>query len=371
MHRSTLAKLILLPLSKIYGVVTAVRNLCYNCNIIKSYSFDVPVVCIGNLAVGGTGKTPHTEYVVAALRDRFNIGILSRGYKRHTSGFVAATPQSTPNDIGDEPYQIYHKFGRKITVCVCEDRVAGIKRMLADDPSLNMIVLDDAFQHRRVKPDIAIVLTEYNRPYFNDKMLPYGRLRESAKNITRADIVIVTKCPNNIRPIDIRTFGKNLNLIPDQGLFYSRLAYEQTRPVFGGTPIRLDQLTTNDAVLVIAGIANPKPFVRYVKSFDAHVKVNIFDDHHNYTRHDLELITERYNSLQGARKIIVTTEKDAVRLLNNPYFPKALKGALMYVPVHVDIMHTEPGETLRGETLRDEILRLMKLKGLLSPSRYT
>jgi len=329
------------------------------------------VICIGNLAVGGTGKTPHTEYVVAALRDRFNIGILSRGYKRHTSGFVVATPQSTPNDIGDEPYQIYHKFGRKITVCVCEDRVAGIKRMLADDPSLSMIVLDDAFQHRRVKPDIAIVLTEYNRPYFNDKMLPYGRLRESAKNITRADIVIVTKCPNNIRPIDIRTFGKNLNLIPDQGLFYSRLAYEQTRPVFGGTPIRLDRLTTNDAILVIAGIANPKPFVRYVKSFDAHVKVNIFDDHHNYTRHDLELITERYNSLQGARKIIVTTEKDAVRLLNNPYFPKALKGALMYVPVHVDIMHTEPGETLRGETLRDEILRLMKLKGLLSPSRYT
>ncbi len=361
MRRSTLAKLILLPLSKIYGAVTAVRNLCYNCNIIKSYSFDVPVVCIGNLAVGGTGKTPHTEYVVAALRDRFNIGILSRGYKRHTSGFVAATPQSAPNDIGDEPYQIYHKFGRKITVCVCEDRVAGIRRMLADDPSLSMIVLDDAFQHRRVKPDISIVLTEYNRPYFKDKMLPYGRLRESAKNITRA----------GIRPIDIRTFGKNLNLIPDQGLFYSRYAYEQARPVFGGTPIRLDRLTTNDAVLVIAGIANPKPFVRYVKSFDAHVKVNVFDDHHNYTRHDLELIAERYNSLQGARKIIVTTEKDAVRLLNNPYFPKALKSALMYVPVHVEFLHTEPGDTLRGETLRDEILRLMKLKGLLNPLRHT
>ena len=358
MRSSTLAKFTLLPLSKIYGAVTAVRNLCYNCNILKSQSFDIPVISIGNIAVGGTGKTPHTEYVAAALCDRFNIGILSRGYKRRTTGFVAATPQSTPHDIGDEPYQIYHKFGRKITVCVCEDRVAGITRMLKDDPTLNLVILDDAFQHRRVKPDISIVLTEYSHPYYEDKMLPYGRLRESPKNISRADIVVVTKCQDNATALDFRILNKNLGLIPEQGLFYSRYAYEQPRAVFGGPAIRLDQLTTNDSVLAIAGIANPKPFVRYIKSFDAHVKVNVFDDHHDYTRHDIALIAERFDAMKGARRYILTTEKDAVRLLNNPYFPKALKPALMYIPLHVEFLRTKD-----SDSFRDEILRRLRAKG--------
>lgn len=366
MRNSTLAKFTLLPLSKIYGAVMAVRNLCFNYNILKSHSFDIPVICIGNIAVGGTGKTPHTEYVVNALRDEFNIGVLSRGYKRRTKGFVAATPQSTPSDIGDEPYQIYHKFGRKVTVCVCEDRVVGIRRMLKDDPSLNMIVLDDAFQHRYVKPDISIVLTEYSKPIFKDKLLPYGRLRESPSNISRADIVVVTKCPEQIKPIDFKIFEKDLGLIPEQGLFFSHYVYEHPRAVFGGQSIRLNELTTNDSILAVTGIAKPKAFVRYIKSFDAKVTTSSFDDHHNYTRHDLETIAEKYRAMPGARKYILTTEKDAVRLFNNPYFPKALKAALFYIPIHVEFIRSSSGNS---NSLHDEVLRLMRLKGLTKTIR--
>ena len=307
-------------------------------HILKQREFPVPVVVVGNISAGGTGKTPHTEYVIDLLRYKYHIGMLSRGYKRKTKGFVLATSRSTPLDIGDEPYQIYQKFGRDISVAVCEDRCTGIEELLRLDPRINLIVLDDAFQHRYVKPTVSIVLTEFNNPVFFDKLLPLGRLREPAKAIYRADMVVVTKCPPQLKAIEYRIFKNNLKLFPYQKLFFSRFNYTSLRPLF--PDIRKDAphmswLGQDDTVLVLSGIANPKPLVRYLKGFKASIKVKVFPDHHNFNRKDLDAITKRFNELEGKQKIIVTTEKDAVRLINNPYFPHQLKPHIFYQPIDV------------------------------------
>ena len=328
----------LLPLSKIYGFAVGVRNLMFKWHILKQREFPVPVVVVGNISAGGTGKTPHTEYVIDLLRYKYHIGMLSRGYKRKTKGFVLATSRSTPLDIGDEPYQIYQKYGRDITVAVCEDRCTGIEELLRLDPRINLIVLDDAFQHRYVKPTVSIVLTEFNNPVFFDKLLPLGRLREPAKAIYRADMVVVTKCPAQLKAIEYRIFKNNLKLFPFQKLFFSRFNYASLRPLF--PDIRKDAphmswLGPDDAVLVLSGIANPRPLVRYLKGFKANEKVKVFPDHHNFNRKDLDAIAKRFNELEGKQKIIVTTEKDAVRLINNPYFPHQLKPHIFYQPIDV------------------------------------
>lgn len=328
----------LLPLSKIYGFAVGVRNLMFKWHILKQREFPVPVVVVGNISAGGTGKTPHTEYVIDLLRYKYHIGMLSRGYKRKTKGFVLATSRSTPLDIGDEPYQIYQKFGRDISVAVCEDRCTGIEELLRLDPRINLIVLDDAFQHRYVKPTVSIVLTEFNNPVFFDKLLPLGRLREPAKAIYRADMVVVTKCPSQLKAIEYRIFKNNLKLFPYQKLFFSRFNYTSLRPLFPDTrkdAPHMSWLGPDDTVLVLSGIANPKPLVRYLKGFKATIKVKVFPDHHNFNRKDLDAITKRFNELEGKQKIIVTTEKDAVRLINNPYFPHQLKPYIFYQPIDV------------------------------------
>ena len=360
-QRSLTAKLTLLPLSKVYGAVTWARNKMFDWGMLGQREFDIPVIAVGNIAVGGTGKTPHTEYIINLLRRTRRVGILSRGYKRHTKGFVLATPHSTPRDIGDESYQMYHKFNRQVMVAVCEDRVKGIERMLAIEPNLEVIVLDDAFQHRYVKPRVSIVLTEYNRPVYEDSMLPYGRLRESAKALTRADIVIATKCPEDIKPIDYTIFDRNLDLIPAQARFFSRYRYDRPRPVFPSRAVAapdLDMLTDSDSLLAVCGIGNPRPFVRFLKSFDAKVKVNVFPDHHDYTRRDTELLLTRFKSMNGKHRYIFTTEKDAVRLVNNPYFPHELKPYLFYIPVHVEFVDREDGKASFEQILE----RMLSLK---------
>jgi len=353
---SFLAKCLLLPMSFFYGMVTATRNRLFEWGVLKQHEFNIPVICVGNIAVGGTGKTPHTEYLIAVLKDRFKIAMISRGYKRATKGFILANPHSSPRDIGDEAYQVYHKFGFKIPVAVCEDRVAGINRIREIHPDVNLIILDDAFQHRYVKPAISILLTEHNKPFYKDSMLPYGRLRESAKAVNRADVVIVTKCPDFIKPLDFRIMEKEINLIPAQSLFFSRYRYDKLRCVFpqGASNIfGLDALSENDSLLAVCGIANPRPFVRYLKSFNARVKVNVFADHHDFSRKDMNLILERFKSMKGHRKAIVTTEKDAVRLLNNPYFPPELKPFIFYQPVSVEFVRNE------NASLCDTVLKLI------------
>ena len=344
MSGSVLAKIILKPLSKVYGAVTGVRNKMFDWGVLPQREFDVPVVVVGNLAAGGTGKTPHVEYIVNLLRQTRRVGVLSHGYKRATKGFVLATDNTTPRDIGDESYMMYHKFGGEIMVAVCEKRVNGINKMLEIDPKLDVIVLDDAFQHRYVKPRVSILLTEYERPAFEDEMLPYGRLRESVHNILRADIVIATKCPSNIKPIEYSVFDSKLNLYPAQHRFFSRLRYERLKPVFpelAPKAPKLSELTGDDRLLAVCGIGNPKPFIKHLKSFAAKVRINIYPDHHEYTRKDMEVLTNRFSTMDGDRRMIVTTEKDAVRLRNCPYFPHELKPYLYYLPIRIEFINKQ------------------------------
>lgn len=332
---------VLTPLSWIYGGVTAARNKMFDLGILPQESFQVPVVCIGNITVGGTGKTPHTEYVVSQLAGLMKVAVLSRGYKRRTRGFILANARSTPSQIGDEPLQIYRKFGRAAKVAVCENRRKGIRELMRLYPDLDLILLDDAFQHRYVKPKVSILLTEYNRPIHKDHLLPLGRLRESTVAVNRADMVIVTKCPKDMMPLDMRLRSKDLDLMTFQKLHFSRYDYGSLQPVFPEEcpyDADIDALTPRDGVLLVTGIAHPRYFVRHFTHHEFKVKVQHFPDHHDFTRADLDAITASFNRLKGERKLIVTTEKDAVRLAYNPYFPTDLKPFVFYQPISVHMV---------------------------------
>lgn len=337
-----LSLLLLYPISVVYGWIMAIRNAMFERGILKQHTFDVPVIVVGNISMGGSGKTPHTEYVVDALSHEFNMGVLSRGYKRKTHGFVLATNNSHVDDIGDEPYQIYSKFKRDdVMMAVCEDRVQGINKMLEINPDLNLIVLDDAFQHRYVKPTVSIVLMEYSRPAYQDHLLPFGRLREPMSALNRADVVVVTKCPEDMKPMEERIFKERLNLFPYQKLLFSSYVYQNPLPVFDDVPadarqhFSFDSLTQSDALLAVTGVANPRPFVRYLRKYQAKVKIKRYADHHHFTHSDMESILAKFNSIKAGKKFIITTEKDAVRLRNNPYFPHQLRGCTYYLPIKV------------------------------------
>lgn len=332
---------LLTPLSWIYGAVTDVRNKLYDWHLLPSESFDVPVICVGNITIGGTGKTPHVEYLIEYLSASYNIGVLSRGYKRKTKGFVLGTSKSTPSTIGDEPYQILSKYGNRVRLAVCESRRKGIRELLNIDPDINLILLDDAFQHRAVKAKVNILLMDYSRPIYSDHVLPLGRLRENRRAVGRADIVVVTKVPDEATPIQFRLFSNNLDLWAYQKLFFSKTVYDAPAAVFregDRYDVNLDDLTRNDIVMLLTGIANPRPLVRFFKQFDCRVVVNHFADHHDFTRADLHKMMEKFSAMKGARKLIITTEKDAVRLANNPYFPEKLKPVIYYMPISVEML---------------------------------
>lgn len=315
-----------------------VRNWMFEQKFLKSVEYDIPIIGVGNITVGGTGKTPHVEYIVSHLMLNYKVAVLSRGYKRKTKGFVLANSKSTPSDIGDEPYQIYQKFHNKVIVAACESRRKGIEELLRLYPDLQVIVLDDSFQHRWVKPKLSILLTDYSRPFYEDKMLPLGRLRESPMQVNRADMVIVTKCPEDLQPIKYRLASRELDLMAFQKLFFSRYEYRELQPVFIDDAlysVSLHELTEQDSVMLLTGIANPRYIVKYFKRFPFKVKVDHYPDHHDFTKRDVLDINKKFKEMPGKRKIIVTTEKDAVRLMHNPYFPKDLKPFTFYLPVEV------------------------------------
>lgn len=333
------------------------RNRFFEWGILKEVKFDIPVIVVGNLSVGGTGKTPHVEMIASMFSSTHKVAVLSRGYKRQTKGFVLADARSTPRDIGDESYQIFHKFEGKVEVAVCEDRVAGIRKIREICPRVNLIILDDAFQHRYVKPTVSVVVAEYMRPIYKDHVLPYGRLREGRRSLNRADIVIVAKCPEKLRPMDYRVERNNYNLFPYQYLYFSRFGYRPLKPVFPDNATSfpyLDYLTSGDSLLAVAGIGNPRPFVRHLKHFDAVVKVDVYPDHHNYSRKDFDHLLTRYKALKGRQRIIVTTEKDAVRMANNPYFPHELKAVTYYLPIEVEMVENS------SEPIEETIRKLIK-----------
>ena len=335
----------LYPLSWIYGLIVEIRNKCFDWGMLPSHSFDIPVIGIGNLAAGGTGKTPHTEYLVGLLSSmQYRIAVLSRGYKRKTKGYVVATSSSTARSIGDEPYQMHVKYP-SITVAVDEDRVHGIKKLQeTDNPTVEVVLLDDSFQHRYVKPGLNILLTDYHRLFCDDVLLPAGRLREPVVGKERAHIVIVTKCPDTIKPIDFNIIAKRLNLYPYQRLYFSSLCYGNMYPLFPQyketeadvSKLSLEALSEMD-VLLVTGIAHPSLLQNKLSKKAKHLEVLAFADHHSYTSRDIQTIGEHFAHLKGEKRIIVTTEKDAARLVNAE-LNDALKSCLYVLPVEVKIL---------------------------------
>lgn len=336
----------LLPLAVLYQIGVAIRNWLYDFGILKSRSFNIPIISIGNLTVGGTGKTPHAEYLIRLLKDKFEVALLSRGYKRKTKGYILSTTDSTANQIGDEPCQMKKKFPM-VQVAVDANRCAGIDRLCElDDPKLELILLDDAYQHRKVEPGVNILLTDYNNLFTDDYMLPAGRLREPAGRKDRADVVIVTKTPSNIKPMDLRVISSKLQLKPFQKLYFSTFAYgelvsiEDTQKRYARSEIKAD-----DQVLLLTGIADPKTITEEVMSYTSNVESMAFGDHHDYSKADIQKVYERFNKMvknseEGTRVWVITTEKDAVRLLSMS-LPEDMLMHMYMLPIEVKIMNNE------------------------------
>lgn len=332
----------LYPVSWLYGLGVRLRNKLFDWGYYRSRSFDVPVVCIGNLAVGGTGKTPHTEYLIKLLQQNgMNVATLSRGYKRKSKGYVLATERTDVKHIGDEPYQIKSKFPG-IRVAVDEDRCHGIDRLMQlEDPQVDVVLLDDAFQHRYVKAGINILLTDFHRLFSDDTLLPAGRLREPEEGKNRAHIVIVTKCPEDIKPIDFNIIAKRLKLYPYQQLYFSSFRYGALVPLFGGERRTLDSLRKDEQIMLVTGIASPAPLVEKLKKYTPHVDLCQFDDHHNFGSKDLQIIKERFERLKGENKLIVTTEKDATKLKCHPALSQSLKPYLYALPIEIGFLQNQ------------------------------
>lgn len=326
-------RLLLFPISVLYGAVMAVRNVLFTKGILKSESYDLPVLAIGNITVGGTGKTPHTEYIIRLLKEDHKLAILSRGYGRSTKGFVEVKEDSTPEQCGDEPCQMKQKFPEQLVV-VNENRREGISEIL-DRGDSDVVLLDDAYQHRWVKPGFSIVLVDYNRPIFSDFIMPTGRLREFPSGTKRADIVIVSKCPAGTTEQDKAHFIHKLRIKETQSIFFSSFSYGEAKAVFSSkSSLELG----NAEVLLLTGIANPRPLQDYLERKGASVHSQAFPDHYQFTDKDMNKVLGHYEKLDAVSRCIITTEKDAVRLKSGMSIPETIKDSLFYLPIEVEIL---------------------------------
>ena len=327
-----------LPLSWIYGSLIRLRNTLFEVGMLKSHSFDVPLISVGNITVGGTGKTPHVEYLIRLLQDKFRVAVLSRGYKRKSRGFVIANEESTVKDIGDEPYQMKQKFPH-VTVAVDKNRHNGINKLTEGEAGkkIDVVLLDDAFQHRYVKPGINILLVDYHRLIIYDKLLPAGRLREPLSGKDRADIVIVTKCPRDLKPMEFRVITKAMCLYPYQHLYFTMLDYDALRPIYCGEERPLDTISADDHILLLTGIASPRQMIVDLSPYSTHIQPLTFGDHHTFTARDVEKINETFADMPGP-KLIITTEKDATRLFGLKGLSKEVRHNIYTLPVKIEFM---------------------------------
>lgn len=318
----------------------------FDLGILPSKEFDFPIIVVGNITVGGTGKTPHVEYLVKLLKDQKKVGVLSRGYKRKTKGFLVAKETDNAATIGDEPRQIKRKFP-DVAMAVDANRVKGIQKLMAGAAGFHpdVIVLDDAFQHRHVKPGMAILLVDYNRPLESDYILPYGRLRESIHEKHRANIVIVTKTPRELKPIDRRIIAKDMKLFPYQSLYFTYLKYGELTPIFGADKtLQIEKASEQEyEILLVTGIANPVPLKEHLLKHFSKMEHIQFPDHHTYTQKDIKKIKKAFEAFSGDNKIIVTTEKDAVRIFDSKDFQESGL-PVHYLPIEVDFLNDDREE---------------------------
>ena len=293
-------RIFLFPFALVYLVITTFRNFLYDVNFLKSYSFNSTIIGVGNLSLGGTGKTPFVEFLIKKYSKRFNIALISRGYKRKSIGFYKADSNSSPDLIGDEPFQIFKKFSN-ITVAVDKNRANAISKILNEEKRTNLFILDDSFQHRKVKPNVNIILTTFNDPFYDDCIFPIGNLRESKKSINRADIVVVTKSPKDLKTDKKNQIKSKLNIAHHQNVFFTSINYGNV--LKGDANFKINDLK-NKKVLIVSGIANSRSFVEFFSQNNIEYEHVNFSDHHNYTQEDINKIESDNESL------IITTEKD-------------------------------------------------------------
>jgi tetraacyldisaccharide 4'-kinase len=326
-------RMLLLPFSLIYGLVIYIRNWMFDKNLLRSSAFNLPIICIGNIAVGGTGKSPLVEFLIEKLQHVYRLAILSRGYKRKTRGYALATTQSTALEIGDEPMQFFNKFP-DLTVAVGEERIVAIPQLLHDKPDTRVIILDDAFQHRWVKAGFNILLTDYNNLFTRDWFLPTGDLRDQQKSARRADIIVVTKCPPDISLSEKNQLIKEIRPAANQQIFFTAISYGNPYQVITREPWIPNKTTE---VLLVTGIANPGALKKHLEeNFNGYDEL-AYGDHHIFTIDDLNYILKKFNQIQSPLKILLTTEKDAVRLQkfshqlrNLPFFVMPIQPVFMF-----------------------------------------
>ncbi|MCQ2243801.1 MAG: tetraacyldisaccharide 4'-kinase [Bacteroidaceae bacterium] len=335
-------KFLLYPISWIYGIVISIRNHLFDTNVLKRRSYNIPIISVGNITMCGTGKTPHTEYILQLLKSSCKIAVLSRGYKRLTKGYVLATDKTDMQDIGDEPFQIHQKFP-DVTVAVCEKRCDGVDRLLEEE-KVEAVVLDDAFQHRYIEPGLNILLVDFNRPIARDHLLPVGMLREPASSKKRADIIIITKCPQDISPLDIRVATNDMRMLAFQKLFFSTIDYAPLKPLFDKELAEMSLLDLKKMnVLLVTAIGSPDNIVKDLEPYGMKFKELHYQDHHQFTEKEVYEINETF-SFMPSPKIMITTEKDATRLQGLNGFSLDLRKSAYILPITVRILQDKEDE---------------------------
>jgi len=342
--KKTIRYLLFLPFSILYGIATGIRNWLYDIGAISTEEKGTAIISVGNLTVGGTGKTPHVEFILSELQSLFRVAMLSRGYKRKTKGFILADNHSDSLQIGDEPFQIFQKYNN-IPVAVCENRSRGINQLLNLYPNLDGIILDDAFQHRKIRSGLSILLTDYKRLHTRDSLLPGGNLRESAKGSKRADIIIVTKCPDDMKPIDMRVIEHEVRPTIYHQVFFSTYIYDEPLPLF----IRYADehwlfrkiKKKNASILLVTGIVSPQMINAFLADFSTDIRSLHFSDHHEFSKKDIVLIEKKYYEIKNSEKLILVTEKDAARLIKNKAVPNSLKYHIFVLPIRVKILNNK------------------------------
>jgi tetraacyldisaccharide 4'-kinase len=326
----SVVRVLLYPFALLYGALMWLRNRLYDAKFFSSIEFMVPVITVGNLSTGGTGKTPHVEYLVRLLQYQYRVATMSRGYKRHTQGFLLADEKTNALRIGDEPMQYHLKFP-ELVVCVAEERMIGIPALLQRRPDVGVIILDDAYQHRSVKAGLTILITDYSLPYYKDFVLPFGNLRESRTAAGRANVIIVSKCPPDMQPTQAKAITESIHALPQQQVFFTYIRYGRPYDLIGGDAVAL----TVKHVILVCGIARPEPLTAYLKGMAADVHTLTYQDHHYFVSSDLEEIRAAYDNWNVENKVIVTTEKDAARL--HLHFDKLKDWGLTIAVVPIEV----------------------------------
>lgn len=329
LHFMAIIKILLLPFAALYNLVTAIRNRLYDLRLRPSVKFDIPVINVGNLTVGGTGKTPMIEHLVRSLSSDYHLATLSRGYGRKTKGMRIANSVDDATTLGDEPFQLYKKYNQKILVAVGEERALAIPHMLHQFPETQVVLLDDAYQHRAVTPSLNVLLTDYNNLFYNDLLLPAGRLRESRRGASRADVIVVTKCAHDISEEKRIEVEKNIRKYVSKPVFFTKIRY--------GFPISLGaQHTLSDTVILMSGIANHKPLEQFVRENYKMIRHIVYPDHYSYTASDLEKLVDLVK--KHADCCVLTTEKDKVKLESQAFKHLLAQIPLFYLPIEIEFI---------------------------------